>query len=51
VNTIIAEPVATACACDGQVLCLFHYGELPPVRRARERQRAGIQEPHLGRGR
>jgi hypothetical protein len=42
--------VATECAC-GEAMCLYHYSQLDPGRQARERRRAGVHEPYVGRGR
>jgi hypothetical protein len=36
-----------ACAPDGQ-LCLWHYDQLDPSRRAGARRQAGVHEPYLG---
>jgi hypothetical protein len=45
----ISRPVEDRpCACTPDHCCLFHYDQLDPVRRARERVRAGVDTRYGG---
>jgi hypothetical protein len=44
----LADQQGRPCACDGNRLCLGHYGLLDSGRQAAARRQAGVHEPYLG---